>query len=181
MAASQLPAWPRFMWNWTFCAAATTIVSGAVAERATFFSYLCYSTYISTFVYPVVVHWMWSSDGWLSPRNSSRLLGIGAVDFAGDCAPSFLPPPLLLPQNSPSYFVLPAQTAPWQFERGRHALQHSTAARCGPSAAACRPLLAGRSPTLRVLSQQPRLCMSPSPGLSLPSDTGGPKVLLLRT
>jgi Amt family ammonium transporter len=51
-----------------------TIVSGAVAERMKFVSYLAYSFIISAFVYPVVGHWVWGG-GWLS--------GLGFHDFAG--------------------------------------------------------------------------------------------------
>ena len=53
-------------WDWTFlffqtmfCATAATIVSGAVAERIEFKSYLIYSILISCLVYPVSGHWMW--------------------------------------------------------------------------------------------------------------------------
>jgi len=72
-----------WFWNWAFSAAATTILSGSIAERATFHSYLMYSFFMTIFVYPVVAHWMWSDDGWLNPHNPSAILGSGAIDFAG--------------------------------------------------------------------------------------------------
>ncbi len=57
-----------------FCATAATIVSGAMAERTKFLSYIIYSAVISLIIYPVVGHWIWGG-GWLS--------ALGFVDFAG--------------------------------------------------------------------------------------------------
>lgn len=57
-----------------FCATAATIVSGAMAERTKFSSYVVYSAVISLIIYPVVGHWIWGG-GWLAEK--------GFVDFAG--------------------------------------------------------------------------------------------------
>ena len=64
-----------------FCATAATIVSGAMAERTKFISYVIYSAVISLFIYPVVGHWIWGG-GWLSQLHigSSQT---GFIDFAG--------------------------------------------------------------------------------------------------
>lgn len=62
--------------QYVFCAAAATIVSGAMAERTTLAGYLAYTFVISGFVYPVVVHWTWGG-GWVSSFNG------GLIDFAG--------------------------------------------------------------------------------------------------
>jgi Amt family ammonium transporter len=67
-----------FFWQMVFCATAATIVSGAVAERLKFSSYLIYSAVISLFIYPVYGHWVWGG-GWLS----SLPFGMGHLDFAG--------------------------------------------------------------------------------------------------
>ena len=59
-----------------FCATAATIVSGAMAERTQFKSYLIYSAVISLCIYPVAGHWVWGG-GWLQ--------NMGFHDFAGSC------------------------------------------------------------------------------------------------
>merc|ERR1711968_54170 len=76
-------------------AAAVSITSGAVAERCQMTGYLMYSMLLGGFVYPVVVHWCWSSDGWLSNFASGgnpttddydparTWVSVGVIDFAG--------------------------------------------------------------------------------------------------
>ncbi|KXZ41390.1 hypothetical protein GPECTOR_498g458 [Gonium pectorale] len=80
--------WHSWLFQWALCAVATCIVSGAVAERCALPAYLAYAFFLSAFVYPVVVHWVWSPQGWLSAFNMSRdgyalILRTGAIDFAG--------------------------------------------------------------------------------------------------
>ena len=74
-----------YLFQWAFSAAAATIVSGSVAERTKFEAYLGYSFFLTAFVYPAVVHWGWSAEGWLGPwrTNGALLLGSGMLDFAG--------------------------------------------------------------------------------------------------
>lgn len=60
-----------------FAATAATIVSGAMAERTHFISYLVYSVVISAIIYPISGHWIWGG-GWLAQ--------MGFVDFAGSTA-----------------------------------------------------------------------------------------------
>ena len=66
--------WVDFLFQAMFAAAAATIVSGAVAERMKFKSYLTYSIIITAFIYPISGHWHWGG-GWLAQ--------LGFVDFAG--------------------------------------------------------------------------------------------------
>lgn len=58
-----------------FCATAATIVSGAIAERTKFSTYLIFSLLMTTVIYPISGHWVWQGDGWLT--------GLGFIDFAG--------------------------------------------------------------------------------------------------
>ncbi|MCO5556438.1 hypothetical protein L7F22_009987 [Adiantum nelumboides] len=73
-----------FLFQWAFAIAAAGITSGSIAERTQFFAYLVYSSFLTGFVYPIVAHWIWSGDGWLSASKASgALFGSGVIDFAG--------------------------------------------------------------------------------------------------
>lgn len=73
-----------FLFQWAFAIAAAGITSGSIAERTQFVAYLVYSSFLTGFVYPIVSHWVWSTDGWLGAANPTNpLFGSGAIDFAG--------------------------------------------------------------------------------------------------
>jgi len=73
----QLNPYIYFFFQMAFCGATATIISGAVAERFKFGSYLICSLFMTGLVYPVGSHWIWGG-GWLSQ--------LGFVDFAGTLA-----------------------------------------------------------------------------------------------
>jgi Amt family ammonium transporter len=66
--------WTDFIFQAMFAATAATIVSGAVAERVKFGSFLVYTVLLVTFVYPMTGSWKWGG-GWLDQK--------GFYDFAG--------------------------------------------------------------------------------------------------
>ena len=48
--------------------------------------YVIITIFLTGFIYPVVVHWGWSGDGWASAFAGDKrdlLFGVGVVDFAG--------------------------------------------------------------------------------------------------
>ncbi|MBD3177272.1 MAG: ammonium transporter [Armatimonadia bacterium] len=70
-----LPIAVEYFFQLVFAATAATIVSGAMAERTKFKSYLFYSIFITGVIYPISGHWIWGG-GWLAEK-------IGMHDFAG--------------------------------------------------------------------------------------------------
>mmetsp|Transcript_3909 Transcript_3909/g.10766 ORF Transcript_3909/g.10766 Transcript_3909/m.10766 type:complete len:631 (-) Transcript_3909:298-2190(-) len=72
-----------WLYQFAFAATSATIVAGTLAERCQMAAYLCYSLMLTGFVYPVVVHAVWSVNGFLSPSSADPLWGTGVIDFAG--------------------------------------------------------------------------------------------------
>jgi len=68
-----------WMFQVVFAATAATIVSGAMAERTKFTSYMLYSVFVCGIIYPVFGSWAWGGlfhgGGWLEK--------LGFIDFAG--------------------------------------------------------------------------------------------------
>jgi ammonium transporter, Amt family len=73
----------KFIFQLVFAGTAATIVSGAMAERTKFSSYMVYSVFISLITYPISGHWIWGG-GILSPGAANWFGdGKGFFDFAG--------------------------------------------------------------------------------------------------
>jgi Amt family ammonium transporter len=69
-----VPLYAKFFFQLVFAGTAATIVSGVVAERIKFVSFLTFSFVLVAFLYPITGHWIWGG-GWLA--------GLGMWDFAG--------------------------------------------------------------------------------------------------
>lgn len=83
--SSTIPTEAFLIFQTVFCATAATIVSGAMAERTKFSSYLIYSAVISAIVYPISGHWIWGG-GWLSELEFHDFAGSTAVHMVGGVA-----------------------------------------------------------------------------------------------
>lgn len=74
IAWTGIPLYAKFFFQLVFAGTAATIVSGSVAERIKYFSFIVFSFLLVAFVYPVTGHWIWGG-GWLATA--------GFFDFAG--------------------------------------------------------------------------------------------------
>ena len=81
-AALGIPNMAFFFFQLVFAATAATIVSGAMAERTKFISYLVYSAIISAVIYPISGHWIWGG-GWLAQMGMHDLAGSTVVHSVG--------------------------------------------------------------------------------------------------
>lgn len=82
---SDVPPYVFFIFQTVFCATASTIVSGAMAERTKFSSYCIYSLIISAVIYPISGHWIWGG-GWLASLGFHDFAGSTAVHMVGGVA-----------------------------------------------------------------------------------------------
>eukprot|EP01079_Euglenida_sp_SAG-EU17-18_P005627 gene5627-1006_t len=91
-----------------FAATATTIVSGALAERTKSLAYIAYAGIMCGLIWPPMAHWVWSADGWLAVANSDAPFHV--IDFAGGAvvhvAGVALKPAMLLASSSPSVWAV---------------------------------------------------------------------------
>ena len=74
-----------FLFQLVFCGTATTIISGAVAERMRFPGYLMVAAIVSGAFYPLFGHWAWGGAetwGGIGARTG-WLAELGFIDFAG--------------------------------------------------------------------------------------------------
>jgi len=62
---AAVPESVKFFFQLVFAGTAATIVSGAVAERIKFGSFMLFSFLLVAFVYPITGHWIWGG-GWLA-------------------------------------------------------------------------------------------------------------------
>ncbi len=82
---TSVPVLAAFMFQAVFAATAATIVSGAVAERIRFSSYMLLSAAITMVIYPISGHWTWGG-GWLAEMGFTDFAGSTVVHAAGGFA-----------------------------------------------------------------------------------------------
>ncbi|KAK3235170.1 hypothetical protein CYMTET_54613 [Cymbomonas tetramitiformis] len=85
-ALADADDWALWFFQFSFAATSATIISGSVAGRMKFFSYVVCSFFITAFIYPPVVHWAWSESGWLAKKGFKDFAGSGVVHLLGGTA-----------------------------------------------------------------------------------------------
>mmetsp|Transcript_64991 Transcript_64991/g.121020 ORF Transcript_64991/g.121020 Transcript_64991/m.121020 type:complete len:656 (-) Transcript_64991:141-2108(-) len=74
----------QWFFQGAFCATASTIVSGAIAERTQLLAFSIFILVMTSVIYPVVIFWGWSGEGFLNNSEGRSFLGRAAyMDFAG--------------------------------------------------------------------------------------------------
>ncbi len=73
--APTIPHQAFMIYQMMFAVITPALITGAIAERFKFSTYLVFLVLWSTFVYAPIAHWVWGVGGWI--RN------LGALDFAG--------------------------------------------------------------------------------------------------
>ena len=66
----------------SFATTATTIVSGAMAERTKLETYIMFS-FVNTLIFSIPAHWMWSPMGWLHKMGAVDVAGASTVHLVG--------------------------------------------------------------------------------------------------
>ncbi|KAK6636427.1 hypothetical protein RUM43_010088 [Polyplax serrata] len=76
------PRFAAFIFQLSFATTATTIVSGAMAERCNFKAY-CLFSFLNTVVYCVPAGWVWGEHGFLNKLGVVDIAGSGPVHVVG--------------------------------------------------------------------------------------------------
>lgn len=73
--APTIPHQAFMIFQAMFAVITVALITGAIAERMKFSSFLVFALLWATFIYDPLAHWVWAVGGWI--RN------LGALDFAG--------------------------------------------------------------------------------------------------
>jgi Amt family ammonium transporter len=73
--SGTIPEYVFIMFQGMFAIITPALISGAIAERMKFSTYVVFIFLWATLIYDPIAHWVWGQGGWL--------LNLGALDFAG--------------------------------------------------------------------------------------------------
>jgi Amt family ammonium transporter len=85
--ATGVPVLAHWLFQFAFADCASTICSGTMIGRTSFWGDILYSICVSGFIYPIIGHWAWGPDGFLYTMGTAgkflSSLGMNFHDFAG--------------------------------------------------------------------------------------------------
>ncbi|RLS34794.1 MAG: ammonium transporter [Planctomycetota bacterium] len=83
---ANVPLWTKFFFQLVFAGTAATIVSGAVAERIKYHSFVLFSFLMALLIYPVTGHWVWGFGYLAKEWNFWDFAGCTVVHSVGGWA-----------------------------------------------------------------------------------------------
>lgn len=85
IAWTGIPLNAKFFFQLVFAGTAATIVSGCVAERIKYVSFIVFSMLLVGIAYPITGHWIWGG-GWLAQKGFWDFAGCSVVHTVGGVA-----------------------------------------------------------------------------------------------
>ncbi len=76
--AATIPHQTFMAYQMMFAIITPALITGAIAERAKFGTFVLFMLLWATFIYDPLAHWVWGKGGWMGTNG-----GMGALDFAG--------------------------------------------------------------------------------------------------
>jgi ammonium transporter, Amt family len=76
--AATIPHQTFMIYQAMFAIITPALITGAIAERAKFGTFVVFMLLWATFIYDPLAHWVWGKGGWIGTNG-----GMGALDFAG--------------------------------------------------------------------------------------------------
>jgi Amt family ammonium transporter len=86
IAWATVPLMAKFFFQLVFAGTAATIVSGAVAERIKYLSFIIFSFVLATVIYPIAGHWVWGFGYLAAKWNFWDFAGCTVVHSIGGWA-----------------------------------------------------------------------------------------------
>ena len=85
LEGESLPTSVFFLFQFAFAAISLSIAWGGFAERAKLASYVVFTLFYVSFIYPIVAHWIWGG-GWLANHGAQDFAGSTVVHLTGATA-----------------------------------------------------------------------------------------------
>lgn len=85
-STGAIPVEISYLFQFSFAAVSLAIAWGGFAERAKLSVYILFGALFTIFIYPVVGHWVWGTEGWLHELGKQDFAGSTVVHLQGGVA-----------------------------------------------------------------------------------------------